>query len=102
MEVIEHDFGKNDRETVRRFARLMGIVEEHHADILRDPIKHLQAAGKRIAELEIFIRSLQEASRSWARTRPLEGRLKIQEPFRIMPEEYECWQAVKNLLANRP
>lgn len=49
-EVIDHDFGKADRETVRRFCRLMNILEQHERDVIADPGKYLTMAAKEVAE----------------------------------------------------
>lgn len=55
-DVIKHEFGKEEREHLQRFCRLMGILEKHEADVLADPIKYLRDAGKTVADLktEIF------------------------------------------------
>lgn len=57
------DFGKEHNEAVARFARLMGLVEEQHEDIRRDPVKHLQQAGDEIVRLRLVLRDAEEAYR---------------------------------------
>jgi hypothetical protein len=55
-EVVQINFGKEDRERLRRFMSLMSIVEKHEAAVLADPIKYLSEAGDVIVSLrrEIF------------------------------------------------
>lgn len=55
------DFGKEHNEAVARFARLMGLVEEHHEDIRRHPVKHLQAASDEIVRLRLILRDAEDA-----------------------------------------
>lgn len=49
--VIEHDFGKEDREIVRKFLRLRGLADELEADVLAHPMKHLVMASQEMAKL---------------------------------------------------
>ena len=53
-DVIRRDFGKEDREAARAFARLMNIAEEIESDILNNPGKYLAMASARLAEAEQF------------------------------------------------
>lgn len=55
------DFGKEHNEAVSKFARLMGLVEEHHEDIRRDPVKHLKRAGDEIVRLRLVLRDAEDA-----------------------------------------
>lgn len=57
------EFGKEHNEAVARFARLMGLVEEHHEDIRRDPIKHLKAASDEIVRVRLIVRDAMDAYR---------------------------------------
>lgn len=55
-EIIEYNFGKEDREHVHKFCRLLGLLESHEAAVKADPVKYLNQAGAEIARLrtEIF------------------------------------------------
>lgn len=57
------DFGKEHNEAVARFARLMGLVEEQHEDIRRNPLKHLKQAGDEIVRLRLVLRDAEDAYR---------------------------------------
>ena len=100
MSIINHDFGKQDRKTVQRFARLLKIVEEQEADILKDPIKHLRIAGDEIARCHLFIRDLIDLTH-----RPVSDWLRrdIRPPFddtvRMLKSEYDRLKAVESKLA---
>jgi hypothetical protein len=99
MEVIQHDFGKEHRETVRRFARLLKLVEDRDADVLRDPLKYLKQAGDEIVRLQAFIRDLTELTYS-----PVQNYLRSNDPsphfdtVQMMKGEYDRLKAIKDKL----
>lgn len=55
MTVIEHDFGKNNRDTVRRFTKLITLEAQHEAKVLANPIPYLERAIERISQLEMAL-----------------------------------------------
>lgn len=63
-DVIEVRFGKEEREYARKFARLLGLVEQHDADVLADPIKHIKLASEEIARTRRQIQDARDAYRS--------------------------------------
>lgn len=67
-DVIKVEFGKEAREHARRFARLIGLLDRHAEDVLRDPISHMGRASKVIADLRIQIH---EARVAWERRNPI-------------------------------
>lgn len=104
-EVIKHNFGKEHREHVRMFARLMGLAEKMDAAILADPVEHLRKAGERIAEQEDFIQKLREAIiEPWAlQLQPNDGSVQPMklDMVHVDRRDYEALQAVKALLNSR-
>lgn len=106
-EVIKHDFGKDDREHARRFARLLKLSEDHEAAILADPVKYIEIAGEAIAEQEQFVRLLKEALRTpWLTTlqkSPADEPLTMNriETINIDRREYDALQSIKLLLNSR-
>lgn len=98
MSVIEHDFGKEAREHAARLGRLLGIVEEYHADILRNPLPHIQAAGAEIARLHIALDAALDALRKpFSYFAPLDTPAPP-EDFSIMVLRDE-WEALKRMKA---
>jgi hypothetical protein len=55
VRIIEHDFGKKDRETVRRFTKLVTLEAQHEAKVLANPIPYLERATERISQLEMAL-----------------------------------------------
>jgi len=55
MTVIEHDFGKKDRESVKRFAKLISLEAQHEAKVLANPLPYLERANERISQLEMAL-----------------------------------------------
>lgn len=62
--VTHVDFGKSERESVRRFARLMGIVEEHQRRIAENPGPYLDALAMDACDLVMLIERAIEASQA--------------------------------------
>lgn len=67
-DVIKVEFGKKAREHARRFARLIGLLDRHAEDVLRDPITHMDRAAKLISDLRIQIH---EARSVWWHRNPV-------------------------------
>jgi hypothetical protein len=63
VSVIEHDFGKNDREKVRRFAELTSLEAQHEAKVLANPLPYLERANERISQLEMALSEAGNAAR---------------------------------------
>lgn len=55
MTIIEHDFGKKDRDTVRRFTKLITLEAQHEAKVLANPLPYLERATERITQLEMAL-----------------------------------------------
>ncbi|QXX75784.1 hypothetical protein [Methylovirgula sp. HY1] len=55
MTIIEHDFGKNNRDTVRRFTKLITLEAQHEAKVLANPIPYLERATERLSQLEMAL-----------------------------------------------
>jgi|SRR6516165_7772465 hypothetical protein len=53
--IIEHDFGKKNREKVRRFAQLLSLEAQHEAKVLANPIPYLERANERMSQLEMAL-----------------------------------------------
>ncbi|BBB99419.1 hypothetical protein [Bradyrhizobium phage ppBeUSDA76-2] len=102
-EIIDHDFGKDDREHARRLAKLLRIVKETEQDLLANPGKYFDMASKKIAEQELLLRALSDAIRkSWMvkLDDPSLGPPTYQQPdmLRIDRRDYEAYQAIKEML----
>jgi hypothetical protein len=63
MSVIEHDFGKKDRDSVRRFAQLTTLEAQHEAKVLANPLPYLERANERISQLEMALLEAGNAAR---------------------------------------
>ncbi len=59
--VITRDFGKADREHARKLATLIGELEAHQDDVLKNPGKYLKEASDRMLELLTQVRAAQDA-----------------------------------------
>lgn len=63
MSVIEHDFGKKNRDSVRRFAQLTSLEAQHEAKVLANPLPYLERANERISQLEMALLEAGNAAR---------------------------------------
>ncbi len=52
MSIIEHDFGKEKRQTARRFRTLLTLDALHEANVRANPVPYLERASERIYQLE--------------------------------------------------
>ncbi|MGY4303112.1 hypothetical protein ACVIJ6_000355 [Bradyrhizobium sp. USDA 4369] len=52
MTVIEHDFGRQQRQVERRFRTLLSLDALHEANVRANPIPYLERASERIYQLE--------------------------------------------------
>lgn len=66
-DVISVNFGKEEREHARKLARLLGLLEDHHEDILRDPVKYIKMASEENAKLRDQIEQAREV---WRKRKP--------------------------------
>jgi hypothetical protein len=55
MTIIEHDFGKKTRDTIKRFTELMSLEAKHEASVQANPIPYLERANERMSQLEMTI-----------------------------------------------
>lgn len=62
MSVIEHDFGKKDRDSVRRFTELTSLEAQHEAKVLANPLPYLERATERISQLEMALQDAGNAA----------------------------------------
>ena len=51
MSVIKHEFGKKERQTVRRFRSLLALDAMHEANVRSNPVPYLERASERIYSL---------------------------------------------------
>jgi hypothetical protein len=58
--VVPVDFGKDRNEHERHLARLLGMVDEHHAAIRNDPVQFLKAAEQEIVAMRMEMERLQD------------------------------------------
>ena len=97
MTVVECDFGKKTRQTVRRFWELLSLDALHEGNIKANPVPYLERASERIFQLE---RALFEAAQVFE---PLEGEFPAGEMIQVDSVEYErllrCRDIVKKSLA---
>ncbi|HUI22061.1 MAG TPA: hypothetical protein VLZ74_13585 [Methylocella sp.] len=83
MTVIEHDFGKRKRQSVRRFTALLSLDALHEANIQANPLPYLERASERIFHLE---KTLFEAAEAAAG--PASGRQASPEMIEVDKAEY--------------
>lgn len=62
-DVVPVDFGKEDREHARRFSRLMGLVEQREADILREPGKYLKQSYEEVSRTRMAVEQIKSTWR---------------------------------------
>jgi hypothetical protein len=97
MTVIERDFGKKARQTIRRFGELLCLDALHEANIRANPVPYLERASERIFQLE---RALFEAAQAVA---PPEDSSPPGELVQVDKAEYErllrCREIVEKALA---
>lgn len=93
MTIIKHDFGKKDRDTVRRFTKLITLEAQHEAKVLANPIPYLERATERISQLEM---ALLDAARA-LEPQPLEQPA-APEMIEVDKTEYERLLRCKEML----
>jgi hypothetical protein len=93
MSVIEHDFGKKDKEKIRRFTKLLTLEAQHEANVLANPLPYLERADERITQLEM---ALTEAANAAAYDQP--NYEPTGETIEVDKAEYERLQRCKQLL----
>ncbi len=98
MSVIKHEFGKKERQTVRRFRSLLTLDALHEANVRSNPVPYLERASERIYQLE---KALFEAAQAAAP--PLEQPPTL-DTVRVNAAEYQhllnCWAIIEKALAN--
>ena len=63
MTVIEHDFGKEKRDLVRRFTTSLSLDALHEANIQANPLPYLERASERIYQMQkALLEALQAAT----------------------------------------
>jgi hypothetical protein len=62
MTIIEHDFGKKDRDSIKRFTKLTSLESQHEAKVLANPLPYLDRANERISQLEMALRDAVNAA----------------------------------------
>jgi hypothetical protein len=55
MTVIEHDFGKKEKDKIRRFTKLVTLEAQHEANVLANPLPYLERAEERITQIEMAL-----------------------------------------------
>lgn len=98
MTVVEHDFGKKTRETVRRFRELLSLDALHEDNIKDNPLPYLERASEHIFQLE---RALFEAAQIFSGSE--ESGAAGGEMIQVDKQEYErllrCRHMVESALA---
>ena len=56
MAIIRYDFGKKQRDLVRRFRKRVGLNDAHDARVLANPLPYLERAEQRLFVLEEALR----------------------------------------------
>jgi hypothetical protein len=95
MTVIEHDFGKKDRDTVKRFTQLMSLEAKHEASVLANPIPYLERANERMSQLEMAI---MEAARAALEGVPSVALAPAGETVTIEKADYERLLQCKTII----
>ncbi len=93
MTIIEHDFGKKNRDTVRRFTKLITLEAQHEAKVLANPIPYLERATERISQLEMALLDAARALEPQPGEQPAPS-----ETVEIDKKEYERLLRCKELL----
>ncbi len=93
MTVIEHDFGKNNKDKIRRFTKLLTLEAQHEAKVLANPLPYLERADERITQLEM---ALTEAANAAAYDPP--GFVETGDKVEVSKGEYERLLRCKQLL----
>lgn len=93
MTVIEHDFGKKEKDKVRRFTKLVTLEAQHEANVLANPLPYLERAEERITQIEM---ALTEAANAAAYDPP--GYVQTGEKVEIDRAEYERLLRCKQIL----
>ena len=84
MSVIEHEFGKKERQTVRRFRSLLTLDAMHEANVRSNPVPYLERASERIYQLE---KALFEAAQA---AEPSLEQPPTLDTVRVNAAEYQC------------
>ncbi len=93
MTVIEHDFGKKEKDKVKRFTKLVTLEAQHEANVLSNPLPYLERAEERITQIEM---ALTEAANASANDPP--GYVPTGETVEIDKAEYERLLRCKQIL----
>jgi hypothetical protein len=91
MTVIEHDFGKKNRESVRRFTELTSLEAQHEAKVLANPLPYLERANERISQLEMALLEASNASRFTIGAKPDP----VEEPEQILVDKAEYERLIR-------
>jgi hypothetical protein len=101
MSIIEHDFGKKDRDKVKRFAQLMSLEAQHEAKVLANPIPYLERANERMSQLEMALLDAGNAAKFTLGAKPDPN--KAPEKILVDKDEYErllrCREIVDRAIA---
>jgi hypothetical protein len=98
VSVIKHEFGKKERQTVRRFRSLLTLDALHEANVRSNPVPYLERASERIYQLE---KAVFEAAQALM---PPLGQPPTLETVRVNAAEYQrllnCRAILETALAN--
>jgi hypothetical protein len=98
VSVIKHEFGKKERQTVRRFRSLLTLDALHEANVRSNPVPYLERASERIYQLE---KALFEAAQA---AKPSLGQLASLETVRVNATEHQrllnCRAIIEKALAD--
>ena len=101
--VVCVDFGREDRESARKLARLLSLVADRDADILANPKKYLDAAHDEIGRLRGILLRLNEAfdPPTMRVSFASQDHVPQYEPFRtvtITQDDYDRFKAVEAIM----
>lgn len=96
--VIEVEFGKKQRETIRAFARLLGLVEDYEADVQANPAKYIAMAREEIAWMRRRIEDAREVARRPVRAIAADEPIGPLKTVVVPADEWEALQKMRDIV----
>lgn len=103
-DVVDHDFGKKQRDAARAYGRLTGLLEAQAEAFIRDPSAFFEDAGNRIMALDMVIRSARNALRPRMAciTNDDDIRMCAVETIRVSKDEWDRLQKCADIVRAGP
>lgn len=98
-EVIQINFGKEQREAANRLAHLLGLGEKRDADILSDPLKYFNAASAEISRLRSALKHAHEATTRIEMHRGADATFALPETLTVPADEFRRLQKCADIVA---